>query len=95
MTRIFAVLAALVTTAMLVGCGHEAVQSASAGNNVKVDLLFQSEGVRVYRFYDAGHYHYYAVPAGGVSAATFSDWSENCGKNCTHTVSDDVPTVAR
>lgn len=62
-----------------------------------VGLLFEHEGVRVYRFGDGGRYHYYAVPRNGVFASAFSEWTEtrSCGKNCTQTVVvlDEVPTV--
>ena len=64
-----------------------------------VGLLFEYEGVRVYRFGDGGRYHYYAVPRNGVSASVFSEWTEtrSCGKSCitTEVVLDEVPTVGR
>jgi hypothetical protein len=58
-----------------------------------VGLLFEHEGVRVYRFGDGVRYHYYAVA--GNQAYTFSSWSESCGKNCTKHVVEEIPTVRR
>jgi hypothetical protein len=32
-----------------------------ANDNFEVNLIFEVDGVKVYRFKDAGHYHYFAV----------------------------------
>jgi hypothetical protein len=66
---------------------------ATEGRGVDVGLLVHHEGVRVYRFYDAGRYHYYAV-GGDVPAGTFASWSETCGKNCNRTIVYEISTVA-
>jgi hypothetical protein len=85
---------ALLLGVSVVGCRHDAQQSATAGKGVTVELLFEHEGVKVYRFLD-GRYHYYAVPSSGAGATTFSTWTENCGKNCNKTVVNEMPTTAR
>lgn len=73
MTRFALLLGVLLATA---GCSKDPVSSSTTNNpNLSVDLLFEHEGVRVYRFYDGGRAHYYAVPRSG-GAATFTTWSE-------------------
>jgi hypothetical protein len=95
---IFVVLVAL--AALVAGCGvHDPVEKSATSNAAMgLDLLFEHDGVRVYRFLDAGRHHYYAVTYGSItrqapSVSTFSTWSENCGKNCTRTVTDEIPTL--
>jgi len=65
-------------------------------------VLLEIDGVRVYRFFDAGHYHYFAVPRNGAFANAMTDWSEThcnpCGKStCCYTVTlnEEVPTAQR
>lgn len=65
-------------------------------------VLLEVDGVRVYRFFDAGHYHYFAVPRNGTFASAMTDWSETycnpCGKStCCHIVTwnEDLPTLQR
>jgi hypothetical protein len=65
-------------------------------------VLFEVDGVRVYRFADGGHYHYFAVPRNGFSAMMMTDWSEThchpCGKStCCYTIDEheNVSTLAR
>lgn len=49
------------------GCAKEPIQTNGTNNpNVSLSLLFEHEGYSIYRFYDAGHYHYYVVPEGIV-----------------------------
>lgn len=66
---------------------QETKQTSNA--EIKVELLFEHEGVRMYRFQDGSRYHYYAVPRSGWSSVMYT---ENCGKNCSREVS--IPTVA-
>jgi hypothetical protein len=64
------------------GCANDPIQTAVVGKDgeMKVGLLFQHKGVSVYRFYDAGHFHYYAVQGDDrvVVSGTYQ-----CGKNAT------------
>jgi hypothetical protein len=74
------------------GCRTEPVSvSASSNPLVEVALLFEHDGVRVYRFYDEGRPRYYAVPR-SASWASVSD-AQSCGKNCV--VGNETVTVAR
>jgi hypothetical protein len=68
----------LVVLSMLIMCscsGHDAIETRSAGNGVKVELLFSHDGCKMYRFYDYEHYHYYTNCGQTMSM-------QNCGKNC-------------
>ena len=56
-----------ITLALMVawGCAETPVETSNSSNaHVNVDLLFEHDGARVYRFYDAGHYVYYVTPVG-------------------------------
>lgn len=81
----------LLAVVLTSGCAKEAQESKPSSNAaITVELLFEHEGVRMYRFRDGGHYRYYAVPTSGVWAT--AQWSEGCGKNCTRDV--ELPLVA-
>lgn len=53
---------------------------ASTNPTYKVDKLFTHDGVTVYRFFDRGNYHYYAVPNTGAPAETTA--IVGCGDDC-------------
>lgn len=61
---------------LVLGCGDSKDPVAAS-----VVLLFEHDGVRVYRFTDNYSYHYFAVPRSGVSASVNGNVS--CGKDCT------------
>lgn len=48
---------------------------ASTNNEFDVELLFEVDGCKVYRFLD-GNYRYFTNCKGSV------EWTESCGKNC-------------
>lgn len=86
----------LVMLALLVAACIQANTPVSQGPTsntaVPVSLLFEHNGVSVYRFIDAGRYHYYVVQ-GTQPLSMFHEWSQQCGKNCTTVVLDEIPTV--
>ena len=43
----------------LVSCKQKEVSSSVKGNGFKVELLFEKDGVKVYRFMDNLNYHYF------------------------------------
>lgn len=43
---------------LLSGCYREPQSTETLGNNIKVEFLFEKDGIKVYRFYD-GNYHYF------------------------------------
>lgn len=64
---------------------------ATSNTAYDVDLLFEHDGCKVYRFYDNGRSRYFITCKDAVTGET--TWTENCGKNCEHDVS--IPTVKR
>jgi hypothetical protein len=60
---------------VLGGCGVDPVETKPSNNpSVSVDVLFQVDGCKVYRFWDHGEARYFANCRGSVS------WSELQGK---------------
>ena len=49
----------------------------TSNKDVKVELLFEIDGCKVYRFYDGGP-KYFTKCAGSSSTS----WIESCGKGC-------------
>lgn len=67
----------LLAAAAMVGCAADPVAMKSSTNpNVPVSLLFENEGCKVYRFDDAGHYHYYANCQGSTVTTVTETQSE-------------------
>lgn len=82
----------LVLLMLFVGCHEDPIETRSTDNpHVPVALLFAHEGCKVYRFADGGSYHYFAKC--GLEVMVTETHTENCGKNCTHEVVEEVPTV--
>jgi hypothetical protein len=84
-TRITILLAA---TLALAGCAKDPVSTDQTNNNqFQVGLLFDVDGCTVYRFEDAGRYHYFTNCAGTV----MEQQSHQCGKTrCSH--DEEIPT---
>lgn len=74
----------------LAGCSADPVgQSYTDNPDITVETLFTHEGCTIYRFRD-GNKHYYAKCSG--STDTVGSHTESCGKNCVHTVDENIPT---
>lgn len=74
---------------LLSACVVDPVATTRTDNpQVPVDTLFEKDGCTVYRFEDAGRYHYFVRCEPGDDAAL---GMQNCGKNCTHT--EEIPTI--
>lgn len=43
----------------ITSCEHDPISSSREGFDIKVDLLFEKDGIKMYRFLDDGRYHYY------------------------------------
>ena len=75
---------ALVITIALVGlagCANEPIEQSQTNNPaIRISLLFEHDGCRVYRFADAGHSRYFVKCASGSGTVS---WNEYCGKGCT------------
>jgi len=52
-------LAAAAIVAAFTGCLSDPQTTTVEGNGVKVEFLFEHNGIKMYRFYDGGYYHYF------------------------------------
>lgn len=43
----------------ITSCINDPISSSKEGFDIKVDLLFEKDGIKMYRFFDNGRYHYY------------------------------------
>jgi hypothetical protein len=60
MIKIYTITAILgLSAGILAGCYKDPQSTKIEGNGVKVDLLFEHNGIKMYRFLDGGHYHYF------------------------------------
>lgn len=53
----------LVSIISLVGCANEpmSVEVTGKDNKFVIEFLFEKDGVKMYRFYDDGRYHYFTT----------------------------------
>ena len=47
------------TIGLLGGCNHDPQSAKTVGNGIKVEFLFEHNGIKMYRFCDGGHVHYF------------------------------------
>lgn len=79
---------------LLLGCGKSAQETVQTSNgDFRVGLLFEADGVKVYRFSDAGAYRYYAVSKSGSTHTSWEIKHDN-GKT-TYTSQHEMPFVSR
>ena len=52
------VILSLTALSLLSSCYHDPQSSTTTGNDIKIELLFEHDGIRMYRFND-GHFHYF------------------------------------
>lgn len=50
---------ALAISLTLASCTNDAISISREGVDFEVEFLFEKDGVKMYRFYDNGRYHYY------------------------------------
>jgi hypothetical protein len=62
----------LVSIISLVGCANEpmSVEVTGKDNKFEIEFLFEKDGVKMYRFYDASHYHYFTTRGDVTSIQT-------------------------
>jgi hypothetical protein len=53
------ILLAAAIVAAFTGCYKDPQSTTVEGNGVKVELLFIHDGIKMYRFVDGGHCHYF------------------------------------
>lgn len=86
-----AIAALTLAVLLFAACYEDAVKTERSSNPaVRVELLFEHDGCRVYRFFDSAQAHYFAKCGGGTASVSSP---VGCGENCTR--DDLVPTVPR
>jgi hypothetical protein len=66
----------LLATILFTSCyGEPQSVHKTTNSDYAVELLFEIDGCKVYRFRDSG-YKYFSTCQGSIS------WQESCGKNC-------------
>ena len=83
MKKILAIWIVFITLgAILFGaCTNEPMSKEQLGKNdgFEVEYLFEKDGIKVYRFWDSGHYHYFTSEGETISIQTVgkTTYSEN------------------
>ncbi len=74
----FTLVLALASLMILTGCTKAGtqVQTDGAKHDFDVQFLFETDGVKVYRFFDAGEYIYFTNSNGMTSYKTSGKYSE-------------------
>jgi hypothetical protein len=87
MKRTIKSIATLLTLLSLASCLAPAQRKVQGSNpKVQVELLFEVDGCKVYRFYDgSGRMPRYFTKCDGGSSSSVG-WFESCGKNCVYYV---------
>jgi hypothetical protein len=67
---------ALAIALTVTSCVHEAQSKSHEGIDFEVEFLFEKDGVKMYRFYDNGRFHYYTNKGETIS-------TQDAGKNNT------------
>lgn len=53
------ILLILLSGIVFTGCVKDPQSTSVEGNGFHVEYLFEKDGIKVYRFYDGGKYHYF------------------------------------
>lgn len=83
------IIASVAAALLLAGCEQQAARSTPTSNpNFKVDFLFEHDGCRVFRFFDARTVYFVNCAAPGAGRRGQAIWEERvyCGKGCTRVV---------
>lgn len=77
----------------LTGCENDPQTTSSTTNpEVSIDLLFEHDDCKVYRFYD-NRFHYFVKCKNAQDVTTINQHSESCGNNCIETVDRNIDTI--
>lgn len=78
---------------VLTSCEKDAQTTTRSSNpDISVDLLFEHEGCRVFRFEDGTHLHYFVKCASGSASTSTAHSQYNATTKTTDTVIEDIPT---
>jgi len=65
------VLTVLVLAILFTSCKREALRNDKTNNkDFQVDFLFEHNGIKMYRFFDEGHYHYFTSKNETITSQT-------------------------
>ena len=62
-------------TLLFTSCEHESISKSHEGIDFEVELLFEKDGIKMYRFLDNGRFHYYTDR--GETISTYSTGGKN------------------
>lgn len=66
-SKLFIIGAVLALSSLINSCAETAIKSeVTSGNGIKLELLFEKDGCKVYRFYDAGYLIYWSDCSGRI-----------------------------
>ena len=55
-------LALILLLAVLTSCNHDALKKEQTNNTqFEIELIFEKDGIKMYRFMDGGRYHYFTT----------------------------------
>jgi hypothetical protein len=57
----------LISSVLLTGCVKSPLSSSKEGKDFIVEFLFEKDGIKVYRFYDTGKFHYFTSKGETIS----------------------------
>lgn len=78
MKKITTIILSILTSIILSSCNKAAQETTPTTNSaIKVDLLFEKDGCKIYRFNDAGHNVYWSDCRGKVESV----YNESSGKS--------------
>jgi ABC-type ATPase with predicted acetyltransferase domain len=62
----------VILTTTLVGCFNEpqSIELAGKDNKFEVEYLFEKDGIKMYRFMDGSHYHYFTTNGETIGTQT-------------------------
>jgi len=62
-----------ICTVLFASCKGEAISKSHEGIDFEVELLFEKDGIKMYRFYDNGRFHYYTDRGETISTHSTGD----------------------
>lgn len=64
----------VVISMILLGCYGKPQSVERTGNGYQVEYLFEKDGVKVYRFFDGGAYHYFTSQGETITKQTKGEY---------------------
>lgn len=71
----------LLVLVLLISCSKDPVSTNKTNNSeINIELLFEHDGCKVYRFYDAGYRQYFVKCDSSSTQQTMRSWYQSTGK---------------